>query len=112
MILAGDIGGTKTNLALFEYRDNILHVVAQQQFSSREFSNLNEVITAFMQKASMPSIDAACFGIAGPVEGAIAGTSGFGAGVQYRFVCRPVVAAAPSARVESHPWQSRQSVTR
>ena len=67
MILAGDIGGTKTNLALFEYRDNILHVVAQQQFSSREFSNLNEVITAFMQKASMPSIDAACFGIAGPV---------------------------------------------
>ncbi len=67
MILAGDIGGTKTNLALFELRDNILHAVAQHQFPSREFSSLNEVITLFKQKSSMPAIDAACFGIAGPV---------------------------------------------
>ena len=67
MILAGDIGGTKTNLALFEHRDNTLRVVAQHQFSSREFSTLDEVITLFMQKTSLPSIDAACFGIAGPV---------------------------------------------
>ncbi|UPT76643.1 glucokinase [Sulfurovum sp. XGS-02] len=67
MILAGDIGGTKTNLAIFELRDNVLSVVAQHQFPSREFSSLNEVITLFMQKSSLPSIDAACFGIAGPV---------------------------------------------
>ncbi len=67
MILAGDIGGTKTNLALFEHRDNTLYVVSQYQFPSREFSDLNEVITQFKQKTSMPSIDAACFGIAGPV---------------------------------------------
>ena len=67
MILAGDIGGTKTNLALFEHRDNTLNVLAQHQFPSREFSNLNEVITLFKQKTSMPTIDAACFGIAGPV---------------------------------------------
>jgi len=67
MILAGDIGGTKTNLALFEHRDNTLYVVSQYQFLSREFSDLNEVITQFKQKTSMPSIDAACFGIAGPV---------------------------------------------
>ena len=67
MILVGDIGGTKTNLALFELRDKSLHVVAQHQFTSREFGSLNEVITLFMQKSSMPSIDAACFGIAGPV---------------------------------------------
>lgn len=67
MILAGDIGGTKTNLAFFEHRDNALSVVAQHQFRSREFSDLNEVITQFRQKTSIPSIDAACFGIAGPV---------------------------------------------
>ena len=67
MILAGDIGGTKTNLALFEYRDNTLHVHAQHQFFSREFSTLDEVITLFKEKTSMPDIDAACFGIAGPV---------------------------------------------
>ncbi len=67
MILAGDIGGTKTNLALFEYKDKRLNVIAQHQFSSREFSDLNEVIMLFRQKTSLPSVDAACFGIAGPV---------------------------------------------
>lgn len=67
MILAGDIGGTKTSLALFEYKDDTLHVIAQHQFSSREFSDLTEVITAFRKNTSVTSIDAACFGIAGPV---------------------------------------------
>lgn len=67
MILAGDIGGTKTNLALFEHQDNTLNIIAQHQFSSREFSTLDEVIRLFKEKSSMPSVDAACFGIAGPV---------------------------------------------
>ena len=67
MILAGDIGGTKTNLALFEQKDNSLSLFAQHQFPSKEFTNLNEIITLFKQRVSVPSIDAACFGIAGPV---------------------------------------------
>jgi len=67
MILAGDIGGTKTNLALFEVEDNKLEIRAQQQFSSKEFSSLTDVIMAFEEKASMPKIEAACFGIAGPI---------------------------------------------
>ena len=67
MILAGDIGGTKTNLALFEVRDDIFEIQVQQQFDSREFSSLTDVIMAFEQQISMPKIDAACFGISGPV---------------------------------------------
>lgn len=67
MILAGDIGGTKTNLALFEIQENTLVMQAQQQFSSRDFLSLTEVITAFEQQTSMSRIDAACFGIAGPI---------------------------------------------
>ena len=67
MILAGDIGGTKINLALFEQKDNSLSLFAQHQFPSKEFTNLNEIITLFKQRISVPSIDAACFGIAGPV---------------------------------------------
>jgi glucokinase len=67
MILAGDIGGTKTNLALFELVGDTLTMQVQQQFSSRAFSSLNELITAFERDIPMPSIDAACFGIAGPV---------------------------------------------
>lgn len=67
MILAGDIGGTKTNLALFERLDDALSVKAQQQFASREFSSLTDVIAAFMKQHSVTPVDAACFGIAGPV---------------------------------------------
>lgn len=66
-ILAGDIGGTKTNLALFELKDNTLSIHAKYQFSSREFSSFNEVIMAFKKKTSMQHIDVACFGIAGPI---------------------------------------------
>ena len=67
MILAGDIGGTKTNLALFEFIDRQLEVHTQHQFASQEFSSLTEVIVEFEKLTSMPQIDAACFGIAGPV---------------------------------------------
>lgn len=67
MILAGDIGGTKTNLALYELVDERLTIKAQHQFASRDFSSLIEVITEFEKQTEMPLVDAACFGIAGPV---------------------------------------------
>jgi len=67
MILAGDIGGTKTNLALFEVQDDTLVMQVQKQFESREFASLNDVISAFEAQTSIAHIDAACFGIAGPV---------------------------------------------
>lgn len=67
MILAGDIGGTKTNLALFEVKENGLQVEVQRQFASREYGSLNDVITAFKEHIPKAEIEAACFGIAGPV---------------------------------------------
>jgi glucokinase len=67
MILAGDIGGTKTNLALFESVGDTLQIRVQHQFASREFSTFADVINAFEKQTSIPQIDAACFGIAGPV---------------------------------------------
>ncbi len=67
MILAGDIGGTKTNLALYELVDNKLITLTQHQFVSAEFISLLDVIIEFEKMASMPEIHAACFGIAGPV---------------------------------------------
>jgi len=67
MILAGDIGGTKTNLALYKVEEKTLVIKAQQQFASRDFGSLIDVIIAFEAQTSMPKIDAACFGIAGPV---------------------------------------------
>jgi len=67
MIIAGDIGGTKTNLALYEVVEGGLEVRIQSQYASREFSNLIDIIKVFQQETSMPSVESACFGIAGPV---------------------------------------------
>lgn len=67
LILAGDIGGTKTNLALFKRKDDGLIIHVQQQFPSRSFSSFQDVIEAFKEKHFLSDITAACFGIAGPV---------------------------------------------
>lgn len=67
MILAGDIGGTKTNLALMELQNGVLEIRAQQQFPSREFPRFGDVIAAFKAQSGMPPPDAACLGIAGPI---------------------------------------------
>ncbi|WP_295420262.1 glucokinase [Sulfurovum sp.] len=69
MILAGDIGGTKTNLALYEINAETPKVKVQHQFVSREHQSLTDVIKAFELQTSISQseIKAACFGIAGPV---------------------------------------------
>jgi len=67
MIIAGDIGGTKTNLALYEVVDGRLEVKKQSQYASRDFGSLNDIIEVFQKETSMPTVRSACFGIAGPV---------------------------------------------
>src|SRR5436305_1324725 len=71
MILAGDIGGTKTNLGLFETAEGGLALHAKQSYPSREHIGLETIINKFLEGRNM-SIDAACFGVAGPiVEGQV-----------------------------------------
>lgn len=66
MILAGDIGGTKTILVLFRVKGDQLIQVLQEIFSSQAFAGLEEVIQKFLLKSEGP-IESACFGVAGPV---------------------------------------------
>jgi glucokinase len=69
MILAGDVGGTKSNLGLFEAADGKLQLLRSAQYRSPDFPGLGAVIDAFLS-AGPPvagAIRAACFGIAGPV---------------------------------------------
>lgn len=73
-ILAADIGGTKTNLALFRRRDGRLHPGAVTQYASKDFSEFADVIDAFLSKTDA-HIDTACFGIAGPVIGGVCRTT-------------------------------------
>jgi glucokinase len=67
MILAGDIGGTKARLALFEERGGIT-CVDEQKFASDEFPNLSVLLKEFLAHEHRQDITEACFGIAGPVR--------------------------------------------
>ncbi len=68
MILAGDIGGTKTVLAFFDKNNGGAPVcIKEQLFYSQEYRTFDEVLATFI--APGDSIDSACFGIAGPVIG-------------------------------------------
>lgn len=66
LVLAGDIGGTKTSLALFSVRGEKLHAEATRTFPSKRYSGLVPVLQEFLA-GDHPKVDAACFGIAGPV---------------------------------------------
>lgn len=67
MILAGDIGGTKTNLALCNLVDGKLEIIVQHQFASREYDRFMDLVKDFQEKTSMAKIEALCIGIAGPI---------------------------------------------
>ena len=67
MILAGDIGGTKTNLAFFAVQGRGLVLVVEETFASREHSSLDDTVRRFVSAHALP-IDSACFGVAGPVK--------------------------------------------
>ncbi len=65
LVLAGDIGGTKTSLALFSAQGGKLRVETQRNFPSKQYSSLTAILADF--SAGKPALEAACFGIAGPV---------------------------------------------
>jgi len=66
MFLAGDIGGTKTNLAIYAYEKGRLEATKTASFASRDYTTLTEIVRAFLGPAS--SLRHACFGVAGPVK--------------------------------------------
>lgn len=66
MILAGDIGGTKTNLAYFVAEKQRLTPEFVQSYPSQQYRSLNEVVEQML--AEHPAdVTGAAFGIAGPV---------------------------------------------
>ena len=67
MILAGDVGGTKVNLALFRVEQGVPHPVTERSYTSRDYPDLTRLIEEFL-KAHRPEITHACLGVAGPVQ--------------------------------------------
>src|ERR1700733_7836122 len=69
MILAGDVGGTKVHLALFEFSHGKLSHVRDEKFPAREHAGLEEIVKKFIEESNHPEVTAACFGVPGPVRG-------------------------------------------
>ena len=65
-ILAGDVGGTKTHLALFTF-DAGWKCLREEKFPSKEFPNLTVILAQFLA-VGKEKIAKACIGVAGPVE--------------------------------------------
>lgn len=66
LILAGDIGGTKTHIALFHVVGGKLSLVREQRYPSNGFPGLNAILREFLAAESQPIL-AAGFGIPGVV---------------------------------------------
>ena len=71
MIIAGDIGGTKCNLAAYLDHSGVLKIVFKQRYPTRHFSSFEHLIETFIQDVSPSvanrSVTAAGFGVPGTV---------------------------------------------
>jgi len=70
LLLAGDVGGTKTNLAIFamDEESDHLQLLRNKRYVSAEFDSLNAIAQRFLGKGEEGKIHAACFGVPGPVR--------------------------------------------
>jgi len=69
MILAGDIGGTKTILALATIIDRqAVRLAHVRSFPSQQYASLETIVAAYLAEVQVP-VERACFGVAGPVLG-------------------------------------------
>ena len=65
MILAGDVGGTKVHLALYDFIDGKLEHSRDERYPAKEYSGLQEIVKEFL---GADKVTAACFGVPGPVR--------------------------------------------
>jgi glucokinase len=66
-VLAGDIGGTKTAMAIVEISERRLRIQRSRRYPSGKFDSLEEIVADFLQGRGRPP-GAAGFGVAGPVR--------------------------------------------
>ncbi len=66
MLLAGDIGGTKTKLAIFSSQNELKAPIYEETFPSIYYTSLEALVREFLNHISYP-IEQASFGVAGPV---------------------------------------------
>jgi len=65
MILAGDVGGTKVHLALYDFINGNLQYTRDERYPAKDYSGLEEIVKEFLGGDQPTS---ACFGVPGPVR--------------------------------------------
>jgi glucokinase len=65
LILAGDVGGTKTQLGLFKHSAGNLELVREHRYATADFDSLEAVCADFL--GASVSVNAACIGVPGPI---------------------------------------------
>lgn len=66
LVLAADIGGTKTDMALFVIKDALPSLLREHRFSSKQYTSLADIARDFMQGEPVP--ERFCASFAGPVQ--------------------------------------------
>ena len=67
MILAGDVGGTKTLLAIYEADNGGYRCVKKQRYASADYPSFTELLASFLSDMDNLQLTAACIGVAGPI---------------------------------------------
>ena len=97
MVLAGDIGGTKTLLGVFDRLSTRPRAIVIREFTTLDFSDLPSMIATFLESArpTTGTIEVAGFGVAGPIVGDVAKLTN----VPWSIDARRVAAALELPRV-------------
>lgn len=72
-VFAGDIGGTKTRLAMLEVSGLQLKILRETSYASRDFASFDLLLADFLSNVDPPRH--AAFGVAGPVQGQVVQTT-------------------------------------
>jgi glucokinase len=75
IVLAADVGGTKTNMALFKVKDAQFTILNEKSYHTKDYTSFIEMVRSFHSN-KLIKIDSICLGVAGPVfEGKVQGTN-------------------------------------
>jgi len=67
VILAGDVGGTKTLLAIYEADQESYRCIKKQRYASADYQTFTGLLAAFLGDVEGLQVTAACIGVAGPI---------------------------------------------
>ena len=74
MLVAGDVGGTKTDLAVYSSTSSLKSLVARKQFHTADYESLHAIVAEFLAEVRAP-VSHGVFGVPGPVINGSAATT-------------------------------------